>query len=143
MNYAGKYLTVKLKNECYGIPILQVKEILRYQSIHSIPNMPDYIAGVLNLRGKVITIMDLRKRFGFSAEILETTCIVVVNGIQTMGLVVDAVDEVLYLSDKEVEEQRFGFADYVTALGKHTSGIKILLDVKKLNQARIAVDVEI
>src|SRR6476620_2000849 len=98
---AGKYLTVVLENEAYGIGVLKVREIIRMQKITPVPQMPTFVKGVINLRGRVIPIVDLRVKFGLKAEFAERTCIVVVqvklpqeHTVQ-MGLIVDSVDEVL------------------------------------------------
>src|SRR5436190_12778375 len=93
---AGKYLTVVLDNEAYGIAVLKVREIIRLQKITPVPQMPEFVKGIINLRGRVIPIIDLRVKFGMKAEFAERTCIVVVQvgttggGVQ-MGLIVDRV----------------------------------------------------
>ena len=76
---AGKYLTVSLENESYGIAVLKVREIIRMQKITPVPQMPEFVRGVLNLRGRVIPVVDLRVKFGLKAEFADRTCIVVVQ----------------------------------------------------------------
>src|ERR1041384_5412321 len=106
---AGKYLTVVLDNEAYGIAVLKVREIIRLQKITPVPQMPAFVKGVINLRGRVIPIVDMRVKFGLKAEFAERTCIVVVQvklpSEQTvqMGLIVDSVEEVVTLQATEIE----------------------------------------
>src|SRR5215218_10248854 len=106
---AGKYLTVVLENEAYGIGVLKVREIIRMQKITPVPQMPEFVKGVINLRGRVIPIVDLRIKFGLKASFEERTCIVVVqvklpSGVTVqMGLIVDSVEEVVTLSGAEIE----------------------------------------
>src|SRR5690349_20788962 len=106
---AGKYLTVVLENEAYGIGVLKVREIIRMQKITPVPQMPTFVKGVINLRGRVIPIVDLRVKFGLKAEFAERTCIVVVQvkvpteQIVQMGLIVDSVEEVVTLQGGEIE----------------------------------------
>src|ERR1041384_2266548 len=106
---AGKYLTFMLANEHYGIPALKVCEIIRLCAITAVPRMPDYVKGVINLRGKIIPVMDPRLKFRHS-EIKngERTCIVVVlvgsgTGIHRVGIIVDAVEEVVTLPQADIE----------------------------------------
>lgn len=105
---AGKYLTVALDKETYGIAVLKVREIIRLQKITPVPGMPGHVRGVINLRGRVIAIVDLRAKFGLVAECGERTCIVVVQAkaggqAAAMGLVVDSVDEVVNLAAADIE----------------------------------------
>lgn len=140
---AGKHLTFKLGRECYGVPVLQVREIIRLCDITPVPQMPDYIKGVLNLRGKIIPVADLRLRFKLSSIAnTDLTCIVVVkislpgNSVRHMGLIVDAVEEVVNLAAAEIEAPpNLGIntkADYVLGMAKVKGGVKILLDVDRL-----------
>src|SRR5271166_1320467 len=103
---SGKYLTFKLQAESYGIDVLKVREIIRLAAITPVPQMPAYIRGVINLRGKIIPVMDLRVRFEFAvAAGTDQTCIIVVQvklpdgKVTQMGLVVDGVEEVLNIAD--------------------------------------------
>jgi purine-binding chemotaxis protein CheW len=106
---AGKYLTVALDREIYGIAVLKVREIIRLQKITPVPQMPAHVKGVINLRGRVVAIVDLRAKFGLKAEYAERTCIVVVQVATAagqavpMGLIVDSVDEVVSLGAADIE----------------------------------------
>jgi purine-binding chemotaxis protein CheW len=106
---AGKYLTIALDQEIYGIAVLKVREIIRLQKITPVPQMPAHVRGVINLRGRVVAIVDLRAKFGLKAECAERTCIVVVQ-VKTggepavpMGLIVNSVDEVVALTAADIE----------------------------------------
>ena len=135
----GKYLTFSLSNEEYGIGILKIKEIIGMMPITSVPRTPDYVRGVINLRGKVIPVIDLRLRFNMpEKEYTDRTCIVVVEiGGQAMemiiGIVVDSVSEVLNIKTDEIEETpAFGTSldtDYILGMAKIEGGVKILLDI--------------
>ena len=140
---AGKYLTFTLQRESYGIRVLQVREIIRLTDITAVPQMPAYIRGVINLRGKIIPVLDLRMRFGFpDAGRTDQTCIIVVqvklpDGRTTaMGLVVDGVEEVLNIADGEIEETPdFGAqldTDYILGMAKIKGSVKALLDIDKV-----------
>ena len=142
-NLAGKYLTFALGGESYAIPVLKVREIIRLTSITAVPQMPDYIRGVINLRGKIIPVMDLRLRFGFTgAASAEQNCIVVVQvknpaGQATaMGLVVDAVEEVAQLAAADIEETPdFGAqvdTKYILGMAKIKGAVKALLDIDRV-----------
>jgi len=138
----GKYLTFSLAGEEYGIGILKVKEIIGMMSITRIPQTPDYVKGVINLRGKVIPVIDLRSKFGLEAgEQTERTCVVVVEvsreaGRVLMGCIVDSVSEVLNIQENEIEETPdFGTSldtRFILGMAKIASGIKILLDIDKV-----------
>ncbi len=136
----GKYLTFNLQAESYGIDVLKVREIIRLAAITRVPQMPPYICGVINLRGKIIPVMDLRMRFEFaSAANTEQTCIIVVqvklpDGKATqMGLVVDGVEEVINIAAGDVEETpNFGgqiCTDYIIGIAKVKGLVKTLLDI--------------
>lgn len=138
-NKEGKYLTFTLAGEEFGIGILKIKEIIGVMSITSVPQAPKFVKGVINLRGKVIPVMDLRLRFGMEEiEYDERTCIIVVE-IETnsqtvqIGIVVDAVSEVLNITIEDFEETpTFGIkmnTDYILGMAKIEDGIKILLDI--------------
>ena len=132
-----KYLTFHIGTEDYGISIAYVTEIIGIQSITEIPEMPDFIKGVINLRGKVIPVMDVRTRFKLSPrEYDERTCIIVVEIDDTsVGLVVDAVNEVADIPEDQVEappkSKRKG-GSYIQGIGKIDKEVKILLDVNKI-----------
>jgi purine-binding chemotaxis protein CheW len=139
---AGKYLTVVLDNEAYGIAVLKVREIIRLQKITTVPQMPAYVKGVINLRGRVIPVIDLRIKFGLKAEVAERTCIVVVQiGVGAarnvqMGLVVDSVEEVVNLTGAEIEPTpEFGAridTSYLLGLAKIKGVVKTLLDIERV-----------
>ena len=136
---AGKYLTFQLAEEEYGLEILKVKEIIGMMGITELPRTPDYVKGVINLRGKVIPVIDLRLRFGLEEkEHTEKTCIIVVeidqDGVNAqIGLIVDSVSEVLNVSADDLEETpRFGVAvntDYILGMAKAQGKVRTLLDI--------------
>ena len=139
----GKYLTFSLDNEEFGIGILKVKEIIGIMPITPVPKTPAAVKGVINLRGKVIPVVDLRIKFGLpEAEPTERTCIVVVDvttGDQSrqMGVVVDSVSEVLNIKAEEIEDSpQFGGSavntDYIVGMAKTGTGVKILMDIDKV-----------
>ena len=139
---AGKYLTVVLDSEAYGIGVLKVREIIRMQKITPVPQMPSFVKGVINLRGRVIPIIDLRAKFGLKAEFAERTCIVVVqvklHSEQTvqMGLIVDSVEEVVTLPAGEIEPTpEFGAridTAYLLGMAKVKGAVKTLLDIDRV-----------
>ena len=126
-----------LAEETYGVDIGSVREIIRIQEITKVPRTPDYVEGVINLRGKVIPVIDLRKKFGFKkAEVTKDTRIVVVDiGGNDIGVVVDAVTEVLRLSSGAVEPPSgvitTADSDYLLGIAKLESRLVILLDLQK------------
>lgn len=136
---AGKYLTFKLSTEEYGLEILTVKEIIGLLTITKMPRTPDYIRGVINLRGKVIPVTDLRIKFGMEPHRDTTeTCIIVVeisHGGQPlfMGILVDSVSEVLNISQSELEDApTFGTGvntEFIQGMGKVGERVIILLDI--------------
>ena len=139
----GKYLTFSLKAEEYGIEIVKVKEIIRILSITKIPQTPQYIRGVINLRGKVIPVIDLRRKFGMEeAPFTERTCIVVVETYRKdksnffMGIIVDSVSEVVNIRRDEIEDTpEFGVSlenDYFLGMAKVKGDVKILLDIDRV-----------
>lgn len=139
---AGKYLTFRLGAEEFGIQVLKVREIMGVQEITAVPQTPAWIKGVINLRGKVIAVIDLRLKFGMPPEEYnQRTCIVVVqlaDGGETMliGVVVDEVSEVLNIAAGEVEDTPgFGSAvptPYILGLAKQKNRVKILLDIDRV-----------
>jgi len=138
----GKYLTFSLAGEEYGIGILKVKEIIGMMNITPVPQTPEFVKGVINLRGKVIPVVDLRLRFALeAAAYTERTCIIVVevagaNGSVMMGIVVDAVSEVLNIRGADIENTpAFGVrlnTDFILGMAKAAGGIKILLDIDRV-----------
>ena len=138
----GKYLTFTLADEEYGIGILKIKEIIGMIPVTSVPRTPEFVKGVINLRGKVIPVIDLRLRFGMvSMDYTERTCIIIVevsgpSGEVMMGIVVDSVSEVLNIKSDEIDETpRFGMAlntDYILGMAKSDRSVKILLDIDQI-----------
>lgn len=136
---AGKYLTFCLGNEEFAIQVLRVREIMGIQEITAVPQTPGYVKGVINLRGKVIPVVDLRLKFGLpEAEYTQRTCIIVVQievggGKVQIGVVVDAVSEVLTLQAGDIEDTPdFGngvATPYLSGMAKIKGKVKILLDI--------------
>jgi purine-binding chemotaxis protein CheW len=135
---AGKYLTFALSNEEYGLEILKVREIIGIMEITAVPRTPNFVKGVLNLRGKVIPVVDLRLKFGMpEAERTEETCIIVVNvGRMEMGIIVDKVSEVLDIAAKDIEDPpQFGVdvdTQFILGMGKSHERVTILLDISRV-----------
>ncbi|MBU1707844.1 chemotaxis protein CheW [bacterium] len=135
---AGKYLTFVLAGEEYGLEILKVREINGIMDITAVPHMPSYIKGVINLRGKVIPVIDLRLKFGIEeASYTAETCIIVVDVLGTlMGIVVDQVSEVLDVAGEDIEDPpSFGTSvntDFILGMGKAKGSVKILLAIDKV-----------
>jgi purine-binding chemotaxis protein CheW len=139
---AGKYLTFQLGNEEFGIRVLKVREIMGIQDITAVPQTPAHVKGVINLRGKVIPVIDLRLKFGLvSAEYTPRTCIIVAqvqgeSGPTLMGVVVDGVSEVLNLTTAEIENTPdFGeetAGQYLLGMAKVKGKVKILLDIDEV-----------
>lgn len=138
----GKYLTFSLGREDYGIPILQVREIIGMMEFTVIPKTPAYIKGVINLRGKIIPIMNLRAKFGMpEIEETEKTCIIVVefkvNEItRPMGIIVDQVSDVVNIDESEMEKALdYGATvdgDFLTGLGKIKERVVMILNIEKI-----------
>jgi purine-binding chemotaxis protein CheW len=139
----GKYLTFALGREEYGLEILKVREIIGMMEITAIPRTPAYVKGVINLRGQVIAVIDLRSRFRMEAAAqTEDTCVVVVEikgpGGRTLssGIIVDRVSEVLQLNSENIDAApTFGAGvetEFILGLGKIGKSVKILLDIDKV-----------
>lgn len=138
-NRIGKYLTFFLAQEEYGIGITKIKEIIGMMPITSVPRTPDFIKGVINLRGKVIPVFDLRIRFSMaSIPYNDKTCIIVVESesrgkIVHIGVVVDAVSEVVNIQAEDIEDTpEFGTrlnTEYILGMAKLEDRVKILLDI--------------
>ncbi len=139
----GKYLTFALGNEEYSVPVLKVREIIKIMEITAVPQVPNYVRGVVNLRGKVIPVVDLRLKFGFPPqEYSERTCIIVVEVVLgagrpvMMGIIVDHVLEVLNVTVEEIEQTpEFGDeieTDYMKGIAKVRGRVKILLDLDRV-----------
>jgi purine-binding chemotaxis protein CheW len=138
----GKYLTFALAQEQYGLEILKVREIIGYMEITAVPQTPSYVKGVINLRGQVIPVIDLRAKFGMATtDVTEQTCIIVVEITQgsrkfDTGIVVDRVEEVLDIAGKDIEAApQFGASvdtSFILGMGKIGDSVKILLDIDKV-----------
>jgi purine-binding chemotaxis protein CheW len=138
----GKYLTFELGHEEFGIQVLRVREIMGIQDITAVPQTPAYVKGVINLRGKVIPVVDLRRKFGLpEIEYTQRTCIIVVqvgggNGSLPMGIIVDGVSEVLNLTAADIEDTPdFGegvTTPYLLGMAKIKGKVKILLEIDEV-----------
>lgn len=134
----GKYLTFQLAGEEYGLEILRVREIIGMMDITTVPRTPEYVMGVVNLRGKVIPVTDLRLKFGMpAAERTAQTCIIVVDvGRIEMGIVVDSVSEVLDIAGEDIEDApEFGpgiSTEFILGMGKVSSRVIILLSITQV-----------
>ena len=139
---AGKYLTFQLTSEEFGIRVLKVREIMGLQEITAVPQTPTHVKGVINLRGKVVPVVDLRLKLGLpAAEYTQRTCIIVTqiqgeSGPVLIGIVVDGVSEVLNLTAQEIEDTP-DFGDetgvrYLLGMAKVKGKVKILLDIDQV-----------
>ena len=134
----GKYLTFTLGDETYGVDILKVREIIGIMDITHVPQTSGFVEGVINLRGKVIPVVDLRLKVGMpEAERTDQTCIIVVDiGDVEMGVIVDRVSEVMDIMPGDIEDPpSFGAqvnTDYILGMGKSNGKVTILLDISKL-----------
>lgn len=139
---AGKYLTFRLADEEYGLEILKVQEIIQLQTVTRVPRTPGYVRGVINLRGKVIPVVDLRLKFGLEgAEDTDRTCIIVVqirqgDSVVIMGIIIDEVREVLDIAGDNIEDAPdFGSqidTEFILGMGKIGQSVKILLDIDRV-----------
>lgn len=139
---AGKYLTFALQNEEYGLEILKVREIIGYMAITRVPRTAEYIKGVINLRGQVIPVMDLRVRFSMpEADVTDTTCIIVVEAMddgvkKQVGIIVDSVSEVLDITNEDMDPPPDFGADIdrslMLAIAKIGDAVKILLNIDRV-----------
>ncbi len=138
----SKYLTFTIGNVCYGLDIRTVATIVGLQAITPIPDVPNYVKGVINLRGKVIPVIDMRARFRLEHRAYhDRTCVIVIEvGCASAGLVVDAISEVLGIPDEDIElPPAMGLGPdnrFVSGLGKVGSDVKLLLD------ARVVMDLD-
>jgi purine-binding chemotaxis protein CheW len=134
----GKFLTFVLGSEVYGIEILKVREIIKLMDITTVPRTPDYMKGVINLRGKVIPIINLRSKFSMpEIEHTQETCIIVVEVNKTsIGIIVDSVSEVSNINSGEIEDAPHLGQDidtnFILGLGKTKERIVILLDIEQV-----------
>ncbi|WP_234122084.1 chemotaxis protein CheW [Clostridium hydrogenum] len=142
----NKFLTFTLGDEYYGIPILNVKEIIGLLTITHVPSMPKFIKGIINLRGKIIPVMDLRLKLGNESKTYNNrTCIIVIeidfsDKIRLIGLIVDAVSEVLELNNNDIELPQACLGntneDYLTGIGKIKDKVILILDPTKMLSAK-------
>jgi len=148
----GKYLTFQLSDEEYGLEILKVKEIIGMMNITNLPRTPEYVKGVINLRGKVIPVIDLRLKFRLpEKEYDEKNCIIVVefddeDHYAQMGIIVDAVSEVLNVTTEELEPTpKFGVdldTEFILGMAKGRGTVRTLLDINKVVGSEELVDIE-
>lgn len=141
-NEEVQYLTFVLGGEMFAIGILAIKEIIEYGSLTVVPMMPDFIRGVINLRGAVVPVVDLSARFGRRpSEVTRRSCIVIIEAVtdgdkQDVGVVVDSVSEVLEILPGEIEPApAFGAkvrADFISGMGKIDGKFVIILDVNRV-----------
>jgi purine-binding chemotaxis protein CheW len=137
-----QYLTFSVTGELYGIAIVSIKEIIEYRATTEVPMMPEFMRGIINLRGRVVPVIDLAVRFGRSrSEVTQRSCIVIVEARQgseqyDLGVVVDAVSAVAEIPDADIEPPpSFGTklrSDFITGMGKIDEKFVILLDVSKV-----------
>ena len=131
----GQYLTFHLKQQCYGVPIGHVREINRFTEITPVPQTPSFVAGVMNLRGKVIPVVDLRVKFGLEiAKQTKNTCIIVIDSDSGhVGMIVDFVSGVIDLTSEQIEPTpEVGDAKklrHVTGMAKVNATVLILIDI--------------
>lgn len=141
--HAGKYLTFILAHERYSVPVLKVREIMRLCPVTPVPRVPPYIKGVINLRGKIVPVIDLRKRFELpQLANEERICIIVVqfethDGLsQLMGMIVDVVEEVSHFCTEDLEQPPdFGGTidtRFIVGMAKSKGTVKTLLDIDRL-----------
>ncbi len=149
-NLAGKYLTFHLQQEVYGLAILKVQEIIGIMPVTKVPRVPEFVRGVINLRGKIIPVVDLRVHFGFSGQEDTTkTCFIVVQIARgdrkvVMGVIVDEVAEVIDLKSEQIEPApSFGTTvntDFILGMGKANQKVIMLLDIDEvLTHEQVAV----
>lgn len=146
----GQYLTFRLAGEMYAFPINHVKEILEYQSVTQVPMMPDFIQGVINLRGEVVPVLNLSRRFSLdSTDVTKKTCIVILevnstNIQQDIGVVVDSVSEVLEIADAEMRAApNFGNTirtDFIQSMARYKDDFVIILDQAQVMSAEQLMD---
>jgi purine-binding chemotaxis protein CheW len=138
----GKYLTFALAQEEYGLEILKVREIVGYMAVTAVPQTPPHVKGVINLRGQVIPVVDLRTKFGMATtEVTDETCIIVVEIARAgrksnTGIIVDRVQEVLDIPGQDIEDApQFGASvstNFILGMGKVGQSVKILLDIDQV-----------
>ncbi|HSG51605.1 MAG TPA: chemotaxis protein CheW [Rheinheimera sp.] len=133
-----QWVTFKLQEETYGINVMQVQEVLRYTEIAPVPGSPDYVLGIINLRGNVVTVIDTRSRFGLEpAEVTENSRIVIIEAEkQVIGILVDSVAEVVYLKSSEIDTAPNVGTDesarFIQGVSNRDGELLILVDLNKL-----------
>lgn len=142
-----KFLTISLAGQGYCLPLTQVREIIRYQKVTAVPQLPPHVKGVINLRGRIIPLLDVRIQFGLPPVLSERTCIVVVmiplanSRIGQVGLMVDTVEEVSTIAPQDIEPTpEFGNAarsEYLLGVAKIKGEVRMLLDIDRLFDAQI------
>jgi len=143
----GKYLTFLLDDEEHGVEILKVREIIGIMDITKVPQTPDFVEGVINLRGKVIPVIDLRTKFGLSrAEYNEQTCVIVVDVGMLVGIIVDTVQEVHDIPGNDIEPPpQLGSSvdtSFILGMGKVKDDVKILLDIDEVLTSEELIQVQ-
>lgn len=133
----GKFLTFTLGNENYGIDIMYVTEIVGIQPITIVPELPDFIKGIINLRGKIIPVMDARLRFKKEPRTYnDRTCIIVIDvGVLSIGIIVDAVSEVLNIDDENIvppPNLTKAGRKFIKSVGKNNDNVTLILDCERL-----------
>ncbi len=133
-----QWVTFKLQEETYGINVMQVQEVLRYTEIAPVPGSPDYVLGIINLRGNVVTVIDTRSRFGLEpADVTDNSRIVIIEADkQVIGILVDSVAEVVYLKASEIDTApNVGTeesARFIQGVSNREGELLILVDLNKL-----------
>ncbi|WP_299135128.1 chemotaxis protein CheW [uncultured Vibrio sp.] len=133
-----QWVTFQLQEETYGINVMQVREVLRYSEIAPVPGAPDYVLGIINLRGNVVTVIDTRSRFGLmQGEITDNTRIIVIESErQVIGILVDSVAEVVYLRSSEIDTTPSVGTDesakFIQGVSNRDGKLLILVDLNKL-----------
>lgn len=133
-----QWVTFQLEDETYGINVMQVREVLRYSDIAPVPGAPDYVLGIINLRGNVVTVIDTRSRFGLmSGDISDNTRIVIIEAEkQVIGILVDSVAEVVYLRSSEIDSTPSvgteESAKFIQGVSNRDGELLILVDLNKL-----------
>ena len=135
----GKYLNFHLGDEAYSLPILQVREIIRLSPVTPVPRMPPFVKGVINLRGKIVPVMDLRERLNrYSIEYDERACIVVIQSSSSghFGVIVDSVDDVSNIPQEDIDAPpEFGSelsTEFIMGVAKTKTEVKIILDIHRV-----------
>ncbi|NRQ42271.1 chemotaxis protein CheW [Rheinheimera sp. YQF-2] len=133
-----QWVTFKLQDETYGINVMQVQEVLRYTEIAPVPGSPDYVLGIINLRGNVVTVIDTRSRFGLApADVTDNSRIVIIEAEkQVLGIMVDSVAEVVYLKSSEIDTAPNVGTDesarFIQGVSNREGELLILVDLNKL-----------